>query len=70
MTLVLAVLAAGGTALAALALWIHHLESVAILRHSWRKELVEVRASAWKADDVEHLRQRVQRLELRQGLKP
>ncbi len=34
-------------------------------RHSWRMELVQTRAQAWKADVLEELRQRIQRLELK-----
>lgn len=34
-------------------------------RHGWRMELVKARADAWKADNLDELRQRVQRLELK-----
>lgn len=34
-------------------------------RHAWRVELVKLRADAFKADEVEKLSQRVQKLELK-----
>jgi len=52
-------------ALVALALWTRYLERRESLRHAWRSELVSLRAAAWKADTIEELRQRLQRLELK-----
>ena len=42
-----------------------HRERLAERKHAWRVELVQLRADAFKADDIETLKQRVQRLELK-----
>lgn len=54
-----------GALLAALRLWLDYLRERDAIRHRWRMEAVEARAAAWKADVLEELRQRVQKLELR-----
>lgn len=54
-----------GALLAAVRMWLDYLRERDALRHRWRVELVEVRAAAWKADLLEELRQRIQKLELR-----
>lgn len=59
------VVVACGVLLAALRLWLDYLRERDATRHRWRMEAVEVRAAAWKADVLEELRQRVQKLELR-----
>ena len=50
---------------AALILWTRYLERRDARRHGWRLELLQARAAAWKADEVEALKQRLQKLELR-----
>ena len=42
-----------------------HRERLAERKHAWRVELVQLRADAFKADEVEKLSQRVQKLELK-----
>lgn len=52
-------------ALVGLRWWLAYLEAKEVRRHTWRIELVQARAAAWKADALEELRQRLARLELR-----
>lgn len=54
-----------GAALGGLRLVLDHLRERDALRHRWRMELVEARGTAYRAETLEELRQRVQKLELR-----
>lgn len=52
-------------ALVAMRWWLAYLDAREARRHSWRLELVQTKAAAWKAEALEELRQRLARLELR-----
>jgi hypothetical protein len=52
-------------AVACVALWVRYLERRDRLRHAWRLELVQARGIATKSEDVESLKVRVGRLELK-----
>lgn len=52
-------------AVVALVLWTRYLERRDARRHAWRLELLAARAAAWKADEFEGLKSRLQRLELK-----
>ena len=55
-------------ALVAIEQWIRFLDRRDVRRHAQRTQLLELRAAAWKADELDALKQRLQRVELRQGM--
>lgn len=57
--------AVGAAAVACVAVWSRYLERRDARRHAWRLELVTARGVAVKSEDVESLKVRVGRLELK-----
>ena len=57
--------AVSAAAVVCVVLWLHYLERRDALRHAWRLELVTARGVATKSEDVEALKVRVGRLELK-----
>lgn len=57
-----------GSTLLAARWWFAFLEARDARRHGWRLELVRTKSDAFKAEALEEMKQRVQRLELRQGV--
>ena len=63
-----ALVACAVAALVALRWWLRYLDDRDARRHQWRVELVQARGTAYKAESLEEVKQRLQRLELRQGV--